>query len=89
MVVFSSCRSALEFESVALGEELANCVEAWIIDGLTKLRDGLPVLSLLGASLWVASEEISGFTSIEWSEVPALGVESVLVLRPVASEAEE
>ena len=89
MVILSRSRSALESESVAFGEELAKCVEARIRNVLTKLRNGLPVLSLLGAGLWVASEEVSGFTSIEWSEIPALGVETVLVLSPVASEAEE
>ena len=87
MVIFSRSRSALESESVAVGEELAKCVEAWVRNVLTKLRDGLPVLSLLDAGLWVACEEVSGFTGIEWSEVPALGVEPVLVLSPVASEA--
>jgi hypothetical protein len=89
VVVLASCCGALKADAVFFYEELAKSVEAWVGDFASELDDGAPISFLLGASFRIASEEVGCFTLCEWAKVPALGVESVLILSPITSESEE
>ena len=59
-------------------------MKPWVVDAGGKFYDVVPVAGLKLAGGGVTDEEVLDFSFIEEAELPAVGVNAVLVLDPVA-----